>query len=48
LDNQIEENLKRAYGAADDQLPERFRELLDQLRQPDTPAEDAEEETDAA
>ncbi len=36
---QIDQNLKRVYTAAlNEELPDRFKELLDQLRSADSPA----------
>lgn len=46
VDQQIDENLRRVYSeAAEEPVPDRFTQLLDQLRQQETAKKSGENET---
>lgn len=46
MDQQIDENLRRVYSeAAEEPVPDRFTQLLDQLRQQETAKKSGENET---
>lgn len=48
MDKQIDENLRRVYSeTASEPVPDRFMQLIDQLREQEKPAPDTEEGGDS-